>query len=64
MVNDDVDKFQPWSGRESNPITLGYAHNDANSVGVGTASPLAKLDVAGSVRARGERYDVYSGAVT
>ncbi|MBL8880728.1 MAG: phage terminase large subunit family protein [Phycisphaerales bacterium] len=25
VINDEVDKFQPWSGRESDPITLGYA---------------------------------------
>ncbi len=25
VINDEVDKFPPWSGRESDPITLGYA---------------------------------------
>ncbi len=25
VINDEVDKFQPWSGRESDPISLGYA---------------------------------------
>jgi phage terminase large subunit GpA-like protein len=25
VINDEVDKFQPWSGREADPISLGYA---------------------------------------
>lgn len=25
VINDQVDEFQPWSGRESDPISLGYA---------------------------------------
>ncbi|GMU83739.1 MAG: hypothetical protein AMXMBFR47_36090 [Planctomycetota bacterium] len=29
VINDEVDKFQPWSGRESDPITLGYARTQS-----------------------------------
>jgi phage terminase large subunit GpA-like protein len=25
VINDEVDKFQPWSGKEADPISLGYA---------------------------------------
>lgn len=24
VINDEVDKFQPWSGREADPVSLGY----------------------------------------